>query len=77
MHDWLEDKATKLAAATGDDRAVFELTADEQRALLELARVAAHESGARINAPLVTFLAGVACGRHPDRPLADLLSELG
>jgi hypothetical protein len=77
MNEWLDVATKKLAAATGDDATFYELTADEQRALLELARVAAHESGARINAPLATFLAGVARGRHPDRPLADLLAELG
>ena len=77
MHEWLDDAAARLAAATGDERAVYELTAEEQRALLELARVAAHDSGSRVNAPLVTFLAGVARGRHPERPLPDLLSELG
>jgi hypothetical protein len=31
--------------------------------LLELAKVAAHESGERINAPLVCYLAGLAAGR--------------
>ena len=77
MNEWLDDTATKLAAATGDDVTVFELTAEEQRALLELARVAAHESGARVNAPLATFLAGVARGRHPERSLAELLDEFG
>jgi hypothetical protein len=77
MNEWLEDTTAKLAAATGDEPAVYELTADEQRALLELARVAAHESGARVNAPLATFLAGVARGRHPERSLAELLDEIG
>ena len=77
MHEWLREAATKLASASGDDPTLYELTAADQRGLLELARIAAHESGARTNAPLVTFLAGVARGRHPERSLADLLDELG
>jgi hypothetical protein len=77
MHQWLDAAAAKLAETLGDDRALYELSAADQRALLELARLAAHESGARTNAPLVTFLAGVARGRHPERSLPDLLDELG
>jgi hypothetical protein len=30
---------------------------------LELARIAAHESGARTNAPLLSYLAGLAVGQ--------------
>ena len=41
------------------------LTADEQTALLDLARIAAHRSE-RITAPLTAFLAGVAYGALPD-----------
>ena len=32
-------------------------------ALLDLARVAAHDSGDRTNAPLATYLVGLAAGR--------------
>jgi hypothetical protein len=73
MNEWLEEAAARLAEAVGDDPATYALSAEEQRLLLELARVAAHESGARTNAPLLTYLAGVARGRHPERPLAELV----
>jgi len=44
-----------------------ELTADETRVLLDLAAHAAHESGARTNAPLLCYLVGRLQG---DRDLA-------
>jgi hypothetical protein len=73
MNKWLEEAAARLAEAVGDDPETYALSAEEQRLLLELARIAAHESGARTNAPLLTYLAGVARGRHPGRPLAELV----
>jgi Domain of unknown function (DUF6457) len=73
MHEWLEQAAARLAAAAGDEADGLNLTADEQRALLELARVAAHESGDRRNAPLVCHIAGVVHGRHPELSLAELV----
>ena len=64
MHEWLKAARDKLAAETGDARDVYELSQDDVDDLLELARVAAHESGERINAPLVCYLVGLARGRH-------------
>ena len=64
MHEWLLAARDKLAEETGDDPSGYELTDDEIAELLELARVAAHESGERINAPLVSYLVGLAHGRH-------------
>jgi hypothetical protein len=40
-----------------------ELSTADVRTLLDLARVAAHDSGERTNAPLVCYLLGVAVGR--------------
>jgi hypothetical protein len=57
---WLSDAADALAAAAAVDRAALELDPATERALLELARIAAHESGDRTNAPLLCFLAGRA-----------------
>jgi Domain of unknown function (DUF6457) len=51
---WLD----RLRSELGDD-ARLTLSLEEQRLLLDLARVAAHSSE-RIAAPLTTFLAGVA-----------------
>jgi hypothetical protein len=58
VHEWLEQAVGRLAAGAGDDASVYALSDHEQRALLELARVAAHESGERTNAPLLCYLVG-------------------
>jgi hypothetical protein len=73
MHDWLERASGKLAAGVGDDPAAYRLTEGEIGDLLDLARIAAHDSDERTNAPLLAYLVGLAHGRHPDRSLADLV----
>ncbi|MDX6491172.1 MAG: hypothetical protein QOD43_1417 [Gaiellaceae bacterium] len=60
MDDWLKQRADALAAASGIDRAALDLSDADARALLALAKTAAHESGARTNAPLLCYLVGVA-----------------
>jgi hypothetical protein len=60
--EWLE----RLRAELGDAPSLA-LTADEERALLDLARVAAHRSE-RIAAPLTTFLVGIALADVPAGP---------
>ena len=57
MNEWL----TKRAAAIG----VGELSEEDQRTLLDLARIAAHDGGERTNAPLLCYLLGRA-GRELD-----------
>ena len=64
MHEWLQGASERLAREGGGERADYELGREEVDALLELARVAAHESGERTNAPLVCYLVGLARGRH-------------
>jgi len=68
MHAWLQKAAAKLGGTS--------LTDDEQHALLDLARVAAHTSGDRRNAPLVTYLVGVARGRGDTRSVEELVREI-
>jgi hypothetical protein len=63
MDAWLADAAHRLALATGVPRADLELDDATVAWLLELARAAAHESGARTNAPLLCYLAGFCAGR--------------
>jgi hypothetical protein len=41
----------------------LDISAADTRTLLDLARVAAHDSGERTNAPLLCYLLGVAVGR--------------
>lgn len=61
MNDWLAPRAKAIG--------VDEPSPDEVALLLELAGDAAHESGARTNAPLLCYLLGRAQG---DRTLAEL-----
>ena len=60
MNDWLSARADALAKRSGVDRAALELSDQEIEGLLELAGHAAHESGARTNAPLLCYLVGLA-----------------
>ena len=63
MDAWLTDVRNAIADATGIPAAELEIGEDEAGELLNLARIAAHDSGERTNAPLLTYLAGVAVGR--------------
>ena len=60
MNEWLVTRADALAEGTGIDRAARELSPEEIDSLLDLAAHAAHESGARTNAPLLCYLLGRA-----------------
>ena len=64
MHEWLEQARANLAGAVDGSPDDYELTQADVDLLLELARIAAHESGERTNAPLVCYLVGLARGRH-------------
>jgi hypothetical protein len=76
MSEWLDGAARRLAEAAGDDPAAYALTASDAEALLDLARVAAHDSGKdEVNAPLVCYLLGLALGRHPAFGLGDLAAK--
>jgi Domain of unknown function (DUF6457) len=60
MDAWLSAHVDALAAAAGVDRGALELGDADAETLLDLARVAAHESGDRRNAPLLCYLVGRA-----------------
>ena len=70
MLDWLDEAQRRLEHGIVD---VGDLTLSpaDVELLLELARAAAHESGERTNAPLVSYLVGLAVGRCPQITLAD------
>jgi hypothetical protein len=63
MDDWLSSARDRLAEASGQGTESLDLSQAEIDELLELARIAAHESGERINAPLLCYLVGLARGR--------------
>ena len=62
MDDWLK----KVAAAVGSDE---QLSGEDADALLKIARIAAHESDDRRNAPLLCYLIG---RMQTDRPLSEI-----
>jgi hypothetical protein len=63
MDDWLQQVAT----AIGSDQ---QLSGEDADALLKIARIAAHESDDRRNAPLLCYLIG---RMQTDRPLSEIL----
>jgi Domain of unknown function (DUF6457) len=60
MDEWLRQTRDALATAAGMPAGELELSADAELTLLDLARIAAHESGTRTNAPLLCYLVGRA-----------------
>jgi hypothetical protein len=60
MDAWLTKARDALAAEAGIDPRELDLNEAETRALLDLARIAAHKSGERTNAPLLCYLVGRA-----------------
>jgi len=65
MNHWIARRAAALGA---DD-----LSDAEQKTLLDLARIAAHESGDRTNAPLLCYLVGRAQGDKSLDELAEIV----
>jgi hypothetical protein len=63
VDEWLRTARDAIVAAAGLPASEVELRAAEERTLLDLARVAAHTSGERTNAPLLCYLVGLAAGR--------------
>ena len=60
MDAWLSDVRDAVAQAAGVPLAEVDLSDEDAATLLDLARIAAHESGARTNAPLLCYLVGLA-----------------
>jgi len=58
VDEWLAEARDKLAAAARIGCEELELDAETEKTLLDLARIAAHDSGARTNAPLLCYLVG-------------------
>jgi hypothetical protein len=65
MDTWLQNAADTLGGA--------EISEADANTLLEIAAVAAHESGARTNAPLLCYLVGRLQG---DRSLDEILEAV-
>jgi hypothetical protein len=76
VDEWLTRARDVLAAEAGVDSAALVLSDDDIETLLDLARIAAHASGERTNAPLLCYLVGRAQGMRPLSELAEPLSRL-
>jgi hypothetical protein len=66
VNEWLD----RVAAAIGCEE---QLSVEDTDALLKIARIAAHESDDRRNAPLLTYLIGRSRG---PRPLSEILERV-
>ena len=71
MDAWLTDARDAVAAASGMPVSELELSDEDAATLLNLARIAAHDSGERTNAPLLCYLVGRAQGGASLDDLAD------
>ena len=60
MDEWLTAARDRLANATGLPASELDFDDSDASTLLDLARIAAHESGERTNAPLLCYLVGRA-----------------
>jgi hypothetical protein len=60
MDEWLTRTRDAIAAAASIAPEELELDSDSEVTLLDLARIAAHDSGERTNAPLLCYLIGRA-----------------
>ena len=63
MDAWLRSARDAVTAASDVPASELELSADDERLLLQAARIAAHDSGDRTNAPLLCYLLGLAAAK--------------
>ncbi|HKD31936.1 MAG TPA: DUF6457 domain-containing protein [Gaiellaceae bacterium] len=76
MDAWLRDARNALAAAAGAPASELDLSDEDAATLLDLARIAAHDSGERTNAPLLCYLVGRARGAASLDELADAVRSI-
>jgi hypothetical protein len=77
VDEWLSGARDAIAEAAGIDAASLELDDESVQTLLDLARIAAHESGERTNAPLLCYLLGRAEARAGLDELAAAVRRAG
>ena len=75
MDSWLTRARDALADAAGLRPDELELSDEDAATVLELARIAAHDSGERTNAPLLCYLAGRARAGADLETLADAVKR--
>jgi len=72
--NWLDRVTESVAQAAGVDPSELKLDSETAREILDLARIASHASGERINAPLLCYELGLAVGKGAT--LADLAAAV-
>jgi Domain of unknown function (DUF6457) len=75
VDEWLTEARDAVARAAGVPPDELDLDAEATRTLLDLARIAAHESGERTNAPLLCYLVGRAQRGIELETLADAVRQ--
>jgi hypothetical protein len=76
MDAWLTQARDAVADAAGKQPAELAIDDDAAATLLDLARIAAHDSSERTNAPLLCYLIGRAEGAASLEQLADAVRGL-
>jgi len=71
VDEWLTRARDSIADEAGIEPAALALTQEDADTLLDLARIAAHVSGERTNAPLLCYLVGRAQGTGSLAALAE------
>lgn len=72
--DWYDDTAGALAEAAGLKEIELDLPDELREEILDLARIASHDSGDRINAPLLCYALGLAVAKGASlETLADVI----
>jgi hypothetical protein len=71
VDQWLTNARDAIAAEAGISPDDLDLSDADAAKLLDLARIAAHVSGDRTNAPLLCYLVGRAAGASNVSSLAD------
>lgn len=71
MDEWLTRARDAIAAAAEAEPTALDLSQEDADTLLDLARIAAHVSGERTNAPLLCYLVGRAQGNGSLDALAE------
>ncbi len=68
--DWYDETAAAISEASGIAIDDLKLSEELRTELLDLARIASHHSGQRINAPFISYALGIAAARGV--PLSDV-----
>jgi Domain of unknown function (DUF6457) len=76
MDEWLAGARDTLADVASLDAADLDLDEESAEIILDLARIAAHDSGERTNAPLLCYVVGLARRGDADlKTLADAVRQ--